>query len=142
MPRSDYIGLEFDWYARDSDGFLAVFSSAGWGPIPDAVFEKFAEQNLLQKRLYTLCGKASPQNLISDDLVTLTACGLFAFDWKDTYGPYERIAIPERPVSVHDLDLDAGAASELILIPNIHFRTFSSLSSSDIPSFTDAENRL
>jgi hypothetical protein len=39
--RSDFEGLEFDWFAVDSDRFVALMSSAGSGSIPDLVFERY-----------------------------------------------------------------------------------------------------
>jgi hypothetical protein len=31
----DFSNLEFDWLACDADGFVALFSSAGFGPVPE-----------------------------------------------------------------------------------------------------------
>ncbi len=33
----DFYGYEFDWYAVDQEGQIGVFSTAGFGPIPQAV---------------------------------------------------------------------------------------------------------
>lgn len=67
--RSDFQGLEFDWFAVDSDGFVALMSSAGHGPIPDAVFERFDGQRHIEEFLGRLIGSRT-----ADDCVASSSC--------------------------------------------------------------------
>jgi hypothetical protein len=83
--RSEVSGLEFDWFCVDQAGQLGVFSSAGSGPIPEAVFraghttynDLLAFFALRQQTLPTLvfrgCGDYR-------DWETYARHGLFAFD--------------------------------------------------------------
>jgi hypothetical protein len=95
--RADFLGLEFDWFAIDSDGFIALISSAGYGPIPDLVFERFDEQRCIETYLSSLIGLG-----LSSDLLrvarTLSTAGVFSYDWEHWDGPYRRLGVPTRPI--------------------------------------------
>ena len=70
------MGTEFDWFAADSDGFVALMSSAGYGSIPDCVFEHFAQQQQIGEFFARLAGEP-----LMDDwtrmIQSLSAFGVF-----------------------------------------------------------------
>jgi hypothetical protein len=140
MQRADFIGLEFDWFAVDSDGFLALFASAGWGPVPDAVFGCYENQRLIEARMYSLCGGAAhaPIQFNFEDLIPK---GVFAYDWHQTYGPYRRVDLPLAPRTASDLGLSQSLKAALIPLSNLKFSNSPELKRKDIPSFTEVENR-
>ena len=100
--RLDFFGKEFDWFAADSDGFIALMSSAGYGPIPDQVFERFDEQHGIDEFLSSLIGQS-----VRDDwdrmILSLSASGIFVYDWKHWDGPYLRLGVPQVPQPIDEL---------------------------------------
>lgn len=40
IAREDFMGLELDFLAVDRDGHVALFCTAGYGPIPEATATK------------------------------------------------------------------------------------------------------
>ncbi len=114
--RSDYQGLEFDWFAVDSDGFIALMSSAGFGPIPDGVFERFDGQRNIEEFLSRLIGSRT-----SDDLLriqqSLSLAGVFTYDWKHWDGPYLRFAVPPQPKRFDELGITADLKDAFVSVP-------------------------
>src|SRR5262245_38778142 len=62
--RSDYLGMELDWFAVDSVGSVALMSSAGHGSIPDFVFDHFDAQQTIAQRFAALTGLPEGGDLI------------------------------------------------------------------------------
>lgn len=105
-------GEEFDWFARDKLGYLAFFTSAGIGPIPNVIWEHLSEYNGLVKfltllpcrgfaRVFNRSGNYAEWQDVADR-------GLHAFDYYDVHrvtklGGYDLIARPAAPVACHDL---------------------------------------
>lgn len=91
------MGTEFDWFAADSDGFVALMSSAGHGPIPDCVFDRFDDQQQIEEYFAYLVGHP-----LMDDwarmILLLSPCGVFVYDWKHWDGPCRRQGLPSVPV--------------------------------------------
>jgi hypothetical protein len=140
MTRSDFIGSEFEWYAVDQDGFLAIFFSAGWGPVPDVVFDSFAAQKLIETWI-GLSQISYPDANFQATSRRLFELGVFAYDWLDSFGPYRRFVNPEKPVALTDLHFSHQSIA-FIHLPNVRFKDRIELIGSDIPSFTDVEDRL
>jgi hypothetical protein len=114
--RSDFLGVEFDWFAEDPDGFLAVLSSAGYGPIPDGVFERLDGQQGIEEFLRSVVGPR-----LGDDLLrahrSLASVGLFAYDWKHWDGPYQRSAIPKQPKRLSELGIPEALREAFLAYP-------------------------
>jgi hypothetical protein len=136
MDRSDFVGLEFDWFAKDADGYVALLSSAGWGPVPDLVFAQYDDQMKIGQFLATLCGIRE-----SDDLErssqALRQRGVFAYDWNETFGPYVRYDVPAAAALAMELGIPIELQPALISLPRHRFRLSPKLSESDLPSFTN-----
>ena len=114
--RSDFMGTELDWFARDSDGFVALMSSAGYGPIPDSVFERFDQQRRIEEFLAGLAG----QRLMADwdqMLLSLSASGVFVYDWKHWDGPYRRQGVPSVPQHIEQLGIPPELRDALVVVP-------------------------
>ena len=132
--RSDFQGLEFDWFATDADGFVAFISSAGYGPIPDRVFEQFDEQRRIEEFLHNLIGVC-----MSDDLCRveqlLSAAGVFAYDWRRSEGRYRRSNMPIRPKSFDELGVPSDLRNTFVAVPG-HFITSAELRPELFPTCT------
>ncbi len=89
----DRQGTEFDWFAVDKSGEVAVFASAGVGPVPsqgraaaedhDAIGEQIVVTGWGTKTVWESYARV----------------GLFAYDWDDQRHCYSRVAQPDQPVN-------------------------------------------
>jgi hypothetical protein len=114
--RSDFEGVELDWFAVDPEGFVALLSSAGAGPIPDAVFERFDEQRRIEEFLGILIGMGTLENFLRAQKL-LSGAGVFTYDWKLWDGPYCRFNMPSKPKNLDELGLPLELRTALILVP-------------------------
>jgi hypothetical protein len=97
-------GYEFDFLATDAVGQVAVFSHAGWGPIPRVVVDRSEQATKAVEAAERLPVTTTVQDAPVDggdysEWLTKVECGLFAYDWWDTYGPYRLVARPR--VAIH-----------------------------------------
>lgn len=110
------MGKELDWVAADSDGLVALMSSAGYGPIPDCAFERFEQQRQIEEFLTGLVGQR-----LRDDwdrmLLSLSASGVFVYDWKHWDGPYRRLGVPSFPRHIDQLGIPAELRESLAVVP-------------------------
>lgn len=82
------LNQEFDWFATDAQGAIALFATAGHGFVPPAVVEFHVMHETVAGGIeYPSWGTGA----IWDDAAQL---GLFVFDWADPSGPYQRVATP------------------------------------------------
>jgi hypothetical protein len=66
MRRDDLEGTEFDWWAADREGHVALFATAGYGEIPLAVLDAHAEPHYMVAieriiRLVPVSGRGLPK---------------------------------------------------------------------------------
>ena len=105
----DLGGREFDWFALDINGNIAVFSSAGNGTIPQEVKNNYKEYDSISDKF------ESPNwgsDLVWSDLANY---GLYVFDWKLNNGPYIRKSIPKNKLS-NDLKEEILSINELPIL--------------------------
>ncbi len=114
--RSDYLGVEFNWFAVDPDGFIAMLSSAGYGPIPDGVFERFDGQEGIEEFLRRLIGPRMDDDLRRAERL-LASVGVFAYDWKHWEGPYQRSAVPKEPKRLAELGIPEALRGAFLAYP-------------------------
>ena len=81
-------GVEFDWFAIDQDGHVALFATAGFGPVPASVLAASSAHDAVGESI-AITGFGSFAVWQSYAQV-----GLYAFDWSDTEGSYVRVAEP------------------------------------------------
>lgn len=103
-----YFPMEFDWFARDATGNLAVFSSFNQGPVPGPVFRSL-ERYLELKRFIDGLALSSAATVVTKQKGVFAAwinCakkGLFAYDLQDVLrtqkeDKYDLIATPRVPL--------------------------------------------
>jgi hypothetical protein len=99
MNRDDVFGLEFDWFAVDCDGHIGHFSSAGYGPIPQAVLDQADAQEQLLAYFQEQPKQTDAELMIApagtlDDWLAIARQGVFSYDYGVSYGPYQLVARP------------------------------------------------
>jgi hypothetical protein len=87
-------GREFDWFAIDCEGQIALICTAGKGPVPrevrmnipvyDSITEKFETPNWGTENIWRDYG----------------GLGFFVFDWKLHGGPYVKRTGPTRKMEI------------------------------------------
>ena len=121
---ADIAGREFDWYAVDDAGEVAVFATAGSGPVPTLVRSSAQAHNEISDSI-DVSGWGTPQVWES-----YSKAGLFAYDWHGANGCYVRVAVPERSSST-ELALRLRGAPRLVRLP-VRFSETSKLESTQV----------
>lgn len=85
---SERAGMEFDWFAIDAAGHVAVFATAGCGPVPSQVRADAAKHDLVGDQI-EVAGWGT-----SAVWESYAMAGLFAYDWDDLHQRYSRVACP------------------------------------------------
>ena len=86
-------GTEFDWFALDDAGEVAVFATAGFGPVPAQVRAASEDHDAIGDRI-TATGWGTPN--VWDSYAEL---GLFAYDWDEQRRCYSRVGQPSQPIN-------------------------------------------
>jgi hypothetical protein len=105
VDRRVFFSVEFDFLAVDDDDHVAVFSSAGYGPLPLAVLDQpeLEQEAVEATELLPIVSNIKDAPIGGGDYhfwLARVERGLFAYDWENTYGPYQRVAIPETPAAL------------------------------------------
>src|SRR5690348_8658201 len=124
LPRGHPLwGREFDWLGIDRNGRVAVFSNAGYGPLPETVNERLADVDAALERAGELPVIGSAGNLESSGggdcsfWYSCSAKGFYAYDWGEWGGPYRRLSSPTVPISIDRLPEQLAAAARLAVFP-------------------------
>ncbi len=91
--RLQLIGREFDWFAIDSDGKFALFSSAGSGVIPMNVIEDFKSHDNVNEQIELL--NYGSEKIWND----FASYGFYVYDWNLNNGPYIKKSNPTAEIS-------------------------------------------
>ena len=104
-------GLDVPWLGIDRDGYMGVFITGGWAPIPTVALRQgalpIAEIEpliLAMPRVSTAAVKVSAPDISS--FVNFAECGLFVYDWVDEravpsgFGAYVVDAVPDDPIGI------------------------------------------
>ena len=116
-------GREFDWLGIDRRGRVAVFTNAGYGPLPEIVHERVADVDAALERASELPIIGSAGNVEdpgSSDYsfwYSYSAKGFYAYDWRVWGGPYRRLSSPTVPVSIDWLPDQLQAVARLAVFP-------------------------
>lgn len=81
-------GKEFDWFAVDSEGNVAIFATAGEGFMPESVVEFYTQHESVSESIDT------PNTGTAEVWGDYAAQGLYVFDWDLPGVPYIRQASP------------------------------------------------
>jgi hypothetical protein len=110
----EFSNLEFDWLACDADGFVALFSSAGFGPVPEELptMVDAIDAALDRMKALPVIGDASADKATTGaceaaDWATAAQRGFFAFDWAHGHDRYEIEARPKRPLRIDEIQDEA-----------------------------------
>jgi hypothetical protein len=102
-----FSNLEFDWLACDADGFVAMFSSAGFGAVPEesAVAPEALDAALDRIEALPVTGEATSIGGTTnpDDWIAAAERGFFAFDWAHMRDRYELEALPSKPIHIDEI---------------------------------------
>jgi hypothetical protein len=90
---SDFSGIEFDWLAKDADGNIALFATAGEGFIPNSAADHHENHTAISESI------PSPNTGTEKVWSDYAAVGLYVFDWDLPGGPYKLRAVPLKPAS-------------------------------------------
>ncbi|HUS09353.1 MAG TPA: hypothetical protein VMZ30_02720 [Pyrinomonadaceae bacterium] len=112
-PSELYPWEDYEWYATDTVGHVAVFTTAGIGPIPVSVLSARSLEDALAVAVGKMLPRGRATMLVSlptpDDYIHFAACGFFAYDWQDVHrtkfkkNRYEMLSEPGKPIHVSEL---------------------------------------
>ncbi|MCA8954339.1 MAG: hypothetical protein KDE27_32825 [Planctomycetes bacterium] len=128
-PSDEYPhGWDVEWVAVDAQDRIAIFTTAGDGPIPRAQLARWAEFSTVAARLLALPETGGHELLVTlprpDDFVRFARQGYFAYDWDWSRGGLRpRYRLQARPLVPRLVDasldpdllalLGAGASDRL-----------------------------
>jgi hypothetical protein len=98
----DIQGIEFDWFAVDRSGCVALFATAGNGPVPASVLVSSDAHCAIGDSI-TVFGFGSPEVWQS-----YAHAGLYAFDWSNSQSSYIRVAEPTEGVEFNQANAVAA----------------------------------
>lgn len=132
-PENYPMGFECIWLATDAAGQVAVFITAGEGPIPKAFLDRdpdiFYE---LEEEIVSLKVMASVDLEISvelpDELIQYAERGFFVYDWQDIHKTYrdasksyQLVAVPSNPIISEDLNPAMFRLASLFVLDDVRF---------------------
>jgi hypothetical protein len=124
LPRDHPLrGRQFDWLGIDRRGRVAVFSNAGYGPLPETVNERLADVDAALEsagELPVIGSAGNTENSGGGDYSfwhSYSAKGFYAYDWGEWGGPYRRLSSPTVPVSIDRLPDQLQAVARLAVFP-------------------------
>lgn len=127
LTEEDARGLEFDWLATDSQGFVGLFSTAGGGYTPPTfledteAYDRAIEMILAQPvRTNASCERELHPKL-TNTWRMMAERGVFAFDSDLFGGPYRRIATPDVPVRAEQLPAAVAEVARRIVYQGLVF---------------------
>ena len=123
---------DFEWYAIDAEGHLAVFTSAGYGPIPRSIFSSrdayVALASIVENRpLSSWCTLNTHSEGDLAYWVESARRGLFGYDWTAQAGSagakatYQWMATPEVGMTVEELPRPIAAYVEATWFRGVTF---------------------
>lgn len=128
---SRYIEDDWAWLAVDAAGHLALFTTAGSGPVPSVVLDQsdlvLTAETLIAK--LPILGKSELHVQLPrpDDFVAFARRGFFAYDWSDVHrtigkiGNYELMATPTTPRLASQLIDPLSSIAKLVVFDSLMF---------------------
>lgn len=129
MPQEDFGGMDVAWMAVDAIGQLAIFTTAGVGPVPSSAVAFVDTTEPALDSLPETCACELLVNLPRpDDFIGFAKRGFFAYDWSDIHrtarhciAGYELQARPLRPLMFSDLPAFMQMAAAATRFPDVAF---------------------
>lgn len=127
-------GCDYEWLALDSEGYVAIFTSAGCAPIPTSILRQASDADLLSAAVRDLPIKGKAHMLAPlprpDDYIYFSSRGLFAYDWRDLHrsshncsNAYEMLSKPEHPIRIDEFPEQFRHALARIRFDTLSFRS-------------------
>lgn len=133
--------VEYDWLARDANGHVGFFSTAGGSYAPpeflqDTEIHDHAIEEILATPARTEALFAPTLSVGRQNIWKLMAeRGLFAFDGDAHGGPYRLVAAPKEPAHSAELPVAAIAAMEKLMLSGARFEQVTELSTDSLKAF-------
>ena len=127
------------WLAIDQNGQLAVFLTAGFGPVPMIALTQVHSESTNVERLVQDMDEIGEAHLlvtvpIPDDFIDLARRGFFVFDWTDIHRTnrqkidrYELVAVPNEPGKLGALPPELALLVQPVKFAGITFSNSSRL---------------
>ena len=90
---NEIAGGEFDWFAKDIEGNIGLFATAGEGTVPDIVVSNYEEHSKIIESI------ESPNWGSEDVWSDYASMGLYVYDWSLPGGPYKLMKSPTSEMS-------------------------------------------
>jgi hypothetical protein len=129
------------WIAADEADKVAVFLSAGRGPIPRTLLEDYdllEIDNGFMDLPSVSRGISTSATEFSDHFQTLSSKGAYFYDWSDVHRTtgflraYERLATPPNPIVIDKLPDLLKKAASVVRFKDVYFQTSLTLRPQDI----------
>jgi len=136
------VGTDYEWFACDADGYVAVFTTAGNGPLPTEVLREVSLTDALQKSVRSLPNRGGATMLVRlprpDSFLRFGIQGLFAYDWSVDWssGRYEMLVRPQQPLRLTDLPVEFQPLLRELTLPGVRFADAATL---DVRKHFDCE---
>ncbi|POP40665.1 hypothetical protein CHU32_26165 [Superficieibacter electus] len=126
-------GFDCMWLASDKDGCLAVFFSAGQGPLPaEAAKNEKLSLDDIENEVYKLPYFSDIDLHVSvkrpDDFIEMSKRGFFVYDWRDivrtieaSSNLYELVSSPKCPITICDLPEPLLGMAKSVVFSQISF---------------------
>jgi hypothetical protein len=125
-------GWDLEWLSVDAAWQVAVFTSAGVGPIPTSVLRYPETLDAIPELVRALPIRSESKLLADvnrpDDYIEFARRGLYAYDWSDVHrsrgektGLYQLQAYPETPITVRELTLQLQSLLGVTLFSSLRF---------------------
>lgn len=115
MVKDDIRGLEFDWYACDQVGHLALLASAGSALVPAAILEATGDRDRLDEHF-----RVARQ--LRSEWEQFAEIGLFVYDCGSPHAEgYRRVAVPANALRYRDLPGDLTQAAAVFCFSGLSF---------------------
>src|SRR5690242_13821037 len=90
LESADYPGgIDYEWFAVDAAGHIAVFTTGGIGPVPAIVLDSNTAVDALDEFVLRLPVRGTGLMLVSlprpDSYMAFAQRGVFAYDWADVH---------------------------------------------------------
>jgi hypothetical protein len=116
------------WLGVDAVGHVAYFDPEDFGPIPVKAAAYIDDELDIEQRIEALPVRGDYSVIPNSELNVTPAIeaarrGVFTFDYGWNHiGPFERIAVPLRPIAVEELpDRYLKSAAVLVRLSSVHF---------------------
>lgn len=130
VSATDVLGFEYDWLARDADGYVALFCTAGGGYAPPGLLDDPDAHHAACEAALAM-PQTTSGTLADEDhqrvWLGMVERGAYVFDADSFGGDYRRIGAPNHPLNI---DAFPAAVREVaIVIADLRFASAPSVAS-------------